>query len=105
MKKLIYCFAIVSIALVTSCTDSEKTATTTSADSTNTTTPPQTKSDNTRLEQTPTTPPVDPGKKTEITVGQDGAGVKHKTTDVNVGKDGIEVGTKDVKIDINTKKK
>ena len=43
-------------------------------------------------------------KKTEISVGPDGAGVKTRSGDeVRVNKDGSSVETKDVKIKLNTK--
>ncbi|HMR91750.1 MAG TPA: hypothetical protein PKC69_05535 [Chitinophagaceae bacterium] len=43
-------------------------------------------------------------KKTEVTVGPDGAGIKTKSGDeVKVNKDGSSVETKDLKIRVNTK--
>lgn len=43
-------------------------------------------------------------KKTEISVGPDGAAVKTKSgTDVKVGEKGVSVGSEDVKIDIKSK--
>ena len=50
-----------------------------------------------------TTAPVEP-KKTEISIGPDGAEVKTKRgTEVKVGDKGATVGSKDVKIDIKKK--
>ncbi len=61
----------------------------------------------TTKEQPATTPvitaPVEP-KKTEISIGPDGAEVKTKRgTEVKVGDKGATVGSKDVKIDIKKK--
>jgi PBP1b-binding outer membrane lipoprotein LpoB len=47
---------------------------------------------------------VDSVKKTSISIGPDGAGVKSKNTDVQVNRTGVNVGTKDVKVDIKTRK-
>jgi hypothetical protein len=45
-------------------------------------------------------------KKTEVSVGPDGAEVKTKSgTEVKVGEKGASVGTKDVKIDVKNKDK
>ncbi len=50
-----------------------------------------------------TTPAAEP-KKTEISIGSDGAEVKTKSgTGVKVGEKGATVGSKDVKIDIKKK--
>jgi hypothetical protein len=43
-------------------------------------------------------------KKTEVSVGPDGAEVKTKSgTEVKVGDSGVSVGTKDAKVDIKSK--
>ncbi len=44
---------------------------------------------------------VDTSKRTSVSVGSDGAGVRSKNTEVNVDKNGVKVGTKKVKIEIN----
>ena len=47
--------------------------------------------------------PAEP-KKTEISVGSDGAEVKTKSgTEIKVGEQGASVGSKDVKIDVKKK--
>ena len=48
--------------------------------------------------------PVDSAKKTTISVGPNGTGVKTKNTDVQVNSSGVKVGTKDVNVDIKTGK-
>ena len=47
---------------------------------------------------------VDSVKKTTISIGPNGTGVKSKNTDVQVNGSGVKVGTKDVKVDIKTGK-
>ena len=47
---------------------------------------------------------VDSAKKTTITIGPKGTGVKSKNTDVQIDGGGVKVGTKDVKVDIKTGK-
>ena len=50
------------------------------------------------------TAPAEEPKKTEISIGSDGAEVKTKSgTEVKVGEKGATVGSKDVKIDIKKK--
>jgi len=44
---------------------------------------------------------VDTSKRTSVSIGSDGAGVKSKNAEVNVDKNGVKVGTKKVKIEIN----
>lgn len=49
-------------------------------------------------------PAADEPKKTEISIGPDGAEVKTKSgTEVKVGEKGASVGSKDVKVDIKNK--
>ena len=47
---------------------------------------------------------VDSTKKTIISIGPEGTGVKSKNTDVQINGGGVKVGTKDVKVDIKTGK-
>ncbi len=47
---------------------------------------------------------VDTVKKTTISIGPNGSGVKSKNTDVQVNKSGVKVGTKDVNVDVRTGK-
>lgn len=63
------------------------------------------KTDETTTTTFPSSSEATPGKKTEISIGTDGAEVKTKNgTEVKVGEKGASVGNKDVDIKIGTKK-
>jgi hypothetical protein len=49
-------------------------------------------------------PPADSAKKTTISVGPNGTGVKTKNTDVQVNGSGVKVRIRDVNVDIKTGK-
>lgn len=97
MKKTIFYSTIIALSFLIACNDSaQKTEEST-----------QTKTENSGStvndpapNNVPTQTTPDTSKRTSVSVGPNGAGVKHKNTQINVDKNGINVGTKDVKVDI-----
>jgi len=89
MKKTIIYSSIFLLSLFTSCSESaEKTEI-------------KTENTGTTVKEPVPNNIVDTSKRTSVSVGSDGAGVKSKNTEVNVDKNGVKVGTKKVKIEIN----
>jgi hypothetical protein len=89
MKKTIIYSSIFLLSLFTSCSESaEKTEI-------------KTENSGTTVKEPVPNNIVDTSKRTSVSVGSDGAGVKSKNTQVNVDKNGVKVGTKKVKIEIN----
>ena len=92
-KHFLQLIAISGMFFFTACTDSTTTETTSGSK-------PESNSET----KSTSVQPVDSVKKTTISVGPGGAGVKSKTTDVQINSGGAKVGTKDVKVDIKTGK-
>jgi hypothetical protein len=89
MKKTIIYSSIFLLSLFTSCSESaEKTEI-------------KTENTGTTVKEPMPNNIVDTSKRTSVSVGSDGAGVRSKNTEVNVDKNGVKVGTKKVKIEIN----
>ena len=89
MKKTIIYSSIFLLSLFTSCSESaEKTEI-------------KTENTGTTVKEPVPNNIVDTSKRTSVSVGSDGAGVRSKNTEVNVDKNGVKVGTKKVKIEIN----
>ena len=89
MKKNIIYSSIFLLSLFTSCSESaEKTEI-------------KTENSGTTVKEPMPNNIVDTSKRTSVSVGSDGAGVRSKNTEVNVDKNGVKVGTKKVKIEIN----
>jgi len=89
MKKNIIYSSIFLLSLFTSCSESaEKTEI-------------KTENTGTTVKEPMPNNIVDTSKRTSVSVGSDGAGVRSKNTEVNVDKNGVKVGTKKVKIEIN----
>jgi len=89
MKKTIIYSSIFLLSLFTSCSESaEKTEI-------------KTENSGTTVKELVPNNIVDTTKRTSVSVGSDGAGVKSKNTEVNVDKNGVKVGTKKVKVEIN----
>jgi len=89
MKKTIIYSSIFLLSLFTSCSESaEKTEI-------------KTENTGTTVKEPVPNNIVDTSKRTSVSVGSDGAGVRSKNTEVNVDKKGVKVGTKKVKIEIN----
>jgi hypothetical protein len=89
MKKNIIYSSIFLLSLFTSCSESaEKTEI-------------KTENTGTTVKEPVPNNIVDTSKRTSISVGSDGAGVRSKNTEVIVDKNGVKVGTKKVKVEIN----
>jgi len=89
MKKTIIYSSIFLLSLFTSCSESaEKTEI-------------KTENTGTTVKEPMPNNIVDTSKRTSVSVGSDGAGVRSKNTEVKVDKNGVKVGTKKVKIEIN----
>jgi len=89
MKKTIIYSSIFLLSLFTSCSESaEKTEI-------------KTENTGTTVKEPVPNNIVDTSKRTSVSVGSDGAGVKSKNTEVNVDRNGVKVGTKKVKVEIN----
>jgi hypothetical protein len=98
MKKTIIYSSIFLLSLFTSCSESaEKTEIKTE----NSGTDVKTENSGTTVKEPVPNNIVDTSKRTSVSVGSDGAGVKSKNTEVNVDKNGVKVGTKKVKVEIN----
>ncbi|MGI8581037.1 MAG: hypothetical protein ACR2KX_02520 [Chitinophagaceae bacterium] len=89
MKKTIIYSTLFLLSLFTSCSESaEKTEV-------------KTENSGTTVKEPVPNNIVDTSKRTSVSVGSNGAGVKSKNTEVNVDKNGVKVGTKKVKVEIN----
>ncbi len=89
MKKTIIYSTLFLLSLFTSCSESaEKTEV-------------KTENSGTTVKEPVPNNIVDTSKRTSVSVGSNGAGIKSKNTEVNVDKNGVKVGTKKVKVEIN----
>jgi hypothetical protein len=89
MKKTIIYSSILLLSLFTSCSESaEKTEI-------------KTENSGTTVKEPVRNNIEDTSKRTSVSVGPGGVGVRSKNTEVNVDNNGVKVGTKKVKVEIN----
>ncbi|MEP7251239.1 MAG: hypothetical protein ABI683_02630 [Ginsengibacter sp.] len=93
MKTLFFKFISISgVIFLSACGDPSTTETSTESKK------------NITSETSATVKTLDSVKKTTISVGPDGAGVSSKNTEVKVDQSGVKIGTKDIKVDVKSKK-